>query len=639
MKIRIQKMKLHNFKGIREFEINFNSLDTEIYGKNATGKTSIFDAFTWLFFDKDSNGSAKFDVKTKTPDGEFLHNLEHSVEVALMIDGTETTFKKILKEKYTKQRGATTAVFAGHVTDYFVDDVPRKKKEFDEIVNSTFDADIFPIITDPFFFNEKMKWQDRRKMLIDICGDISDSAVIASNSVLSPLNDYLSNKSVNDLRIQLKSQMKPINDELKMIPVKINEAQLAIPAEIADEKETNDKYISLKKEIEDLEFKKHMAMTNSLNEEKEIQIAKLRGRRVLINDERPDIKKEENEIYRLEYEGRRLKVDIESYNFEIKTTIIKMNQNEEKRNELRNEWKEVNSSTYDESQNVCPACGQELPFDKIEGFKERFNLNKAKRLEAINAEGKRLKFEYDEMDEKIAKLEPEMHDKQKEYDGMIEKIKSLRASIEKKTKELNEKKIPKIQNIDAEIERLHKEISSNDNSKEVEAIKNQINEKRADLAELEQEIAKRNLANVQKARIKTLEEQEKKLASEYTEKEKLLYLTDEFIKAKVEMLTEKINSHFEMVKFKLFDEQINGGVVECCECTYKGVTYSNLNNAAKINCGLDIINTICNFKNTLAPIFIDNAESVNHVIHTESQQIRLYVTTHQTLTANNNFEN
>lgn len=639
MKIRIQKMKLQNFKGIREFEIDFNSLDTEIYGKNATGKTSIVDAFTWLFFDKDSNGSAKFDVKTKTPDGEFLHNLEHSVEVSLMIDGTETTFKKVLKEKYTKQRGATTAVFAGHVTDYFVDDVPRKKKEFDEIVNSTFDSDIFPIITDPFFFNEKMKWQDRRKMLIDICGDISDSAVIASNSVLSPLNDYLSNKSVNDLRIQLKSQMKPINDELKMIPVKINEAQLAIPAEIADEKETNDKYISLKKEIEDLEFKKHMAMTNSLNEEKEIQIAKLRGRRVLINDERPDIKKEENEIYRLEYEGRRLKVDIESYNFEIKTTIIKMNQNEEKRNELRNEWKEVNSSTYDESQNVCPACGQELPFDKIEGFKERFNLNKAKRLEAINAEGKRLKFEYDEMDEKIAKLEPEMHDKQKEYDGMIEKIKSLRASIEKKTKELNEKKIPKIQNIDAEIERLHKEISSNDNSKEVEAIKNQINEKRADLAELEQEIAKRNLANVQKARIKTLEEQEKKLASEYTEKEKLLYLTDEFIKAKVEMLTEKINSHFEMVKFKLFDEQINGGVVECCECTYKGVTYSNLNNAAKINCGLDIINTICNFKNTLAPIFIDNAESVNHVIHTESQQIRLYVTTHQTLTANNNFEN
>ena len=639
MKIRIQKMKLQNFKGIREFEIDFNSLDTEIYGKNATGKTSIFDAFTWLFFDKDSNGSAKFDVKTKTPDGEFLHNLEHSVEVTLMIDGTETTFKKILKEKYTKQRGATTAVFAGHVTDYFVDDVPRKKKEFDEIVNSTFDADIFPIITDPFFFNEKMKWQDRRKMLIDICGDIDDSDVIASNSVLSPLNDYLSNKSVNDLRMQLKSQMKPINDELKMIPVKINEAQLAIPTEIEDEKETNDKYVGLKKEIEDLEFKKHMVMTNSLNEEKEIQIAKLRGRRVLINDEIPDIKKEHNDVTKMEYDQMCIEREIEDLKYSISNYEKRCEDNEAQRAELRKEYMSVNSTQYDEAQNVCPTCGQDLPFEQIEGFKEKFNLKKAQRLESINAQGIALKKEFSRCKEKIGECKVKLQSREMELGSIKVNIESLKKQIDKKTGELNEKKIPKIQKIDAEIERLQKEISSNDNSKEVEAIKNQINEKRADLAELEQEIAKRNLANVQKARIKTLEEQEKKLAAEYTEKEKLLYLTDEFIKAKVEMLTEKINSHFEMVKFKLFDEQINGGVVECCECTYKGVTYQNLNNAAKINCGLDIINTICNFKNTLAPIFIDNAESVNHVIHTDSQQIRLYVTTHQTLTANNNFEN
>lgn len=639
MKIRIQKMKLQNFKGIREFEIDFNSLDTEIYGKNATGKTSIFDAFTWLFFDKDSNGSAKFDVKTKTPDGEFLHNLEHSVEVSLMIDGTETTFKKVLKEKYTKQRGATTAVFAGHVTDYFVDDVPRKKKEFDEIVNSTFDSDIFPIITDPFFFNEKMKWQDRRKMLIDICGDIADSAVIASNNVLLPLNDYLSSKSVNDLRMQLKSQMKPINDELKMIPVKINEAQLAIPEEIADEKETNDKYISLKKEIEDLEFKKRLAMTNSLNEEKEVQIAKLRGRRVLINDERPDIKKQENRIIELEYNANKLERDIENMKYSVSNFGRRCEENEEKRNNLRDKWKEVNTSVYDESQNICPTCGQELPKEQIEGFKEKFNMNKAKRLEEINNQGVSLKAEFDKYKKEINDLNTQINLRQQSLNAAKESIDNLKKEVEKTKAEFNEKKIPKIQKIDAEIEQLQKEIESNDNSKEVEAIKHQLNEKRADLAELEQEIAKRNLANVQKARIKTLEEQEKKLASEYTEKEKLLYLTDEFIKAKVEMLTENINSHFEMVKFKLFDEQINGGVVECCECTYKGVTYQNLNNAAKINCGLDIINTICNFKNTLAPIFIDNAESVNYVIHTESQQIRLYVTTHQTLTANNNFEN
>lgn len=631
MKIRIQKMKLQNFKGIREFEIDFNCLDTEISGKNATGKTSIVDAFTWLFFDKDSNGSAKFDVKTKTPDGEFLHNLEHSVEAVLMIDGAETSFKKMLKEKYTKQRGSADAVFTGHTTDYFVDDVPRKKKEFDDVVNQLFDAAIFPMITYPFYFNEKMKWQDRRKMLIDICGDIPDTSIIASHGEFEPLAAYLSNKSINDLRAQLKSQMKPINDELKMIPVKINEAQLAIPKNIEDSKEMDSKYSDLKKEIEELEFKKHLAMTSASNDEKEVQIARLRGRRVLINDEIPDIKKEQNEVMKLEYDQRRLESEIENIQYNISNLERRCEENESRRAELRKEYMNVNSTQYDESQNVCPTCGQKLPFQQIEGFKEQFNLKKAERLESINKQGIAMKKEFGEYQEKISKSKVKLQTRQMELGSIKFNIESLEKQIESKKTEFNEKKIPKIQKIDEEIERLQKEIASNDNSKEVDAIRNQINEKRASLADIEHMIAKRNMAQVQTARIKTLEEQEKKLVVEYSEKEKLLYLTDEFIKAKVEMLTESINSHFEMVKFKLFDEQINGGVVECCECTYKGVTYSNLNNAAKINCGLDIINTICKSRDAYAPIFIDNAESVNHTLHTDSQQIRLYVTNDETL--------
>ena len=54
MKIRISNLKLKNFKGIKDLEIDFNNENTNIYGKNATGKTTIFDAFKWLFFDKDS---------------------------------------------------------------------------------------------------------------------------------------------------------------------------------------------------------------------------------------------------------------------------------------------------------------------------------------------------------------------------------------------------------------------------------------------------------------------------------------------------------------------------------------------------------------------------------------------------------
>lgn len=154
-KILLKNMKLRNFKGIPSLDINFNLTDTNIYGRNATGKTTIVDAFMWLFFNKDSKGSADFDIKTKTAEGNYVHNLEHTVEAIIEVDGTETKFMKLYKEKYTKQRGSTTATFTGHTTDYFVDDVPKKKKEYEEIVNQLFDSKFFQIITDPLYFNEK----------------------------------------------------------------------------------------------------------------------------------------------------------------------------------------------------------------------------------------------------------------------------------------------------------------------------------------------------------------------------------------------------------------------------------------------------------------------------------------------------
>ena len=289
MEVRLKQMKLRNFKGIKELEVDFNGQNTDIYGKNATGKTTLVDAFTWLFFNKDSTGSADFDVKTKNENGEYLHNLEHSVEVIVevidkMVEGgspvsVEKSFKKIFKEKYTKQRGSTTATFTGHTTDYFVDDVPRKKKEYDEIVNQLFDSNIFPMITDPFYFNTRMKWQDRRKMLIDICGDVSDELVINFNNELVPLLSVLNGKNVDDYRTQLKRQMKPINEELKAIPIKINEAHLAIPNEIEEFDEEKYKFINEK--INEFEAKKQTALSGGAIADKETELINLKNKKLL----------------------------------------------------------------------------------------------------------------------------------------------------------------------------------------------------------------------------------------------------------------------------------------------------------------------------------------------------------------------
>ena len=104
-----------------------------------------------------------------------------------------------------------------------------------------------------------------------------------------------------------------------------------------------------------------------------------------------------------------------------------------------------------------------------------------------------------------------------------------------------------------------------------------------------------------------------------------MYLTEEFIRTKVRLLEEKINSKFKLARFKLFEVQVNGALAETAETMYNGVPYSNLNNGARLNIGLDIINTLAEHYGFEAPIFVDNAEAVTQLIPTTGQQIRLIV--------------
>lgn len=624
--VRLKQMKLRNFKGIKELDIDFNLLDTNVYGKNATGKTTLVDAFNWLFFNKDSSGASDFDVKTKTPDGEYLHNLEHLVEAVVEVDGTETTFKKVFKEKYTKQRGSTTASFTGHTTDYFVDDVPRKKKEYDETVNELFDSNIFSMITDPFYFNTRMKWQDRRKTLIDICGDVSDELVINSLNDLAPLQQLLNGKSVDDLRAQLKSQMKPINDELKTIPIKINEANLAIPTEI--EEVDKEKYKFINERINELENKKQTVLNGGAAAEKETELIKLRNQKLLVQNEVPDVKPLKDEEYSLSIQIDSLEHKKERAENEIQVKKSMQDANKSRRDPLRKERNELEAKYYDSSKNICPECGQMRTQEQIKKFEEEFNIYKSNRLEELNAKGLSLLKEYKERSVEIDDLE----NKVQEYQNMIDESKVKLSELTKKIANINEdftkEQEPKINAIDEKIVNAEREMEflKSNTGEEVAKINEEIGMLKEQRSHYEEIKAKERLAKTQINRIAELEAREKELSKQYNDMDKMLYLTDLFIKTKVAMLTEKINSNFKLCNFRLFEEQINGGLNEVCEVTVNGVNYTDLNNAMKINAGLDVINTICDYSNTYAPIFIDNAESVNETIKTNSQQVRLYVT-------------
>src|SRR5690606_25556240 len=228
--MRLKRLVLRNFQGCREFVLEPNGEDVTVFGRNATGKTTLFNAWTWLLFGKDSLGQANFEIKTLKPDGTPHHGLEHEVEAVLILDdGREVKLKKVYKEKWTKRRGSAHREFSGHVTHHYINDVPCKKTEYDAYIQSIAAEDYFRLLTDPLFFNTQLHWTERRRLLLEVCGDISDQEVIESNEKLARLSEILERHSLDDYRKIIRERRKKINDELEKIPVRIDEVRRSLP--------------------------------------------------------------------------------------------------------------------------------------------------------------------------------------------------------------------------------------------------------------------------------------------------------------------------------------------------------------------------------------------------------------------------
>ena len=637
--MKLQKLSLTNFKGIREFTIETNGNDMAIYGDNGTGKTTMADAWFWLLFGKDSLNRSDFEIKTLDSTGQPLHNLSHEVEAAIEVNGRQVTLKKVYAEKWTKKRGNPTPEFTSHTTEHYIDGVPKPANQYKDAIDSIAGREeTFKLLTNPRQFAEVIKWQDRRRILMEICGDVSDAEVIASNTELASLPDILGKRKLDDQKKVIAGQRTTINNALKMIPARIDEVQRGLPqAGMTSEEQ---EIAQLKIKMDDLraqrqkaEWSLTMVSSGGGVAEKTTELRKIEARI-------QELENEHQKAVNAADQGTDKKLrELANQAATLKDTIARLTRKGEQDSKevfrldtglapLRQKFMSTSALEFEyQGADTCPTCGQPLPEDQVEAAKAKalaaFNQEKARALENIQAEGKRQKAILDELQAGIIKSEAER-------DQAIGKKIAIQQEIEA-TPTQEKQAIPYPPEYQEQIAakaailRIIDNLKA-DRSQEAEGIKQSIGSLNEEIARVESEIAQVKARESGLKRIDELGAEEKRLAAEFEELERQLYLCDQFTRTKVQMLDEKINSRFKIARFKMFNQNINGGIEECCELTVNGVPYGGgLNNGMKIQVGMDVIRTLQAHYGFNCPVWVDNRESVTSLPEMDCQLISLFV--------------
>ncbi|WP_025728447.1 AAA family ATPase [Atopobacter phocae] len=659
MKIKLNKMNIRNFKGIKQFTFVPNGQDVSVYGDNGTGKTSLYDAFIWCLFGKDSTDKTQFDWKPLDKDNNEIHHLETGVELELDVDGAIKTLERVTKERWTKKRGSITSEFDGHTTTYSIDGLEVTQRDYKSYLSSLIDEKMFRMLTSVTYFAETMNWKERRKALIDMVGEISDEDILNHNDELRPLSDLLKERTADDLIELTKQSQKKINQQIKGLPARIDEVDRSLPdISQLDKKALNNQLETLEQQLNDKQSEvadlKNGSQEEKLKQEKrQLELTYLEAKQqyreettksyeqlnTLLNEVSSDF----NEIKRDLVDS---KINREALIREIKINAKQINSLNEQREKLLEDFyktKDKQIPAFDEHQTTCPVCGQDYPEEKVftlrqayEKEVETFNQKKAERLATINKQGIQIKKEIKELEEINVNKSNEVIEKDDNIDRLSTLLKKTEDQINHlRSKQSKEKEaiIPfdvteEAIEIHTSIKQINQQIdlATNHTEESIQAVKQEMVNLNTELSQIKDKLYQFVLYDKQKERMNELIDEEKQLSLQYGELEQRYYLLEEFIRTKVNLLTDTINQHFSYVQFKLFDTAINGGLVEVCEPIVKGANYSTgLNNAARINAGLDIINTLMRHYKLFVPIFVDNAESVNEFIPIDTQLITLTV--------------
>lgn len=672
LKIKLKTLIIKNFKGIIDLTIDFNEDQTNISGQNGIGKTTIEDSYLWLLFDKNAKCESDFNIKNTIHTE--LNKQDHEVTGIFDINGQENTFKKIYKENWTTKKGSDTKELTGHKTEYFINDVPKSKTEYNTHINSIVDEKVFRLLSNIMYFNNNLKWEERRNILMQFASDISNEMVFDRitrydnkdriDNLIHVLN---TGKSFADYKKEIGAKKKKLKEVLDAIPIQISEVLRGKPQPLNWNQligVSTAKKEMIKRIDESMQDSiKANALVNEEIIKKQNELNSLKSRLStlqsnLVQDKTNLINKHKSDVSNIELAIKNKENIIKLNNENVVSIQNSINSKQIELDGLYAKLSEVQSRTlpvYDfkpntfiinEQDKFCPTCLREIENlqDKIAKMEDDFNTNEAKR-----------KADYDTNYNHW--LEKAKVDNANELAKVIELGKAKKLEVENTKKAIDEankvlqKSIEELETLRSQFTIAKDELSKSENAVVIEtdeiiALKNEINsfviptndnvvdysiqnEQKATLQkeidEMTTQLSLKKQIEDADARVNELKQSETTNAQELASLEQMEFAIADFDKGKMNFIEEAINGKFSLVTFSMFDKQLNGGESPTCETIVEGVPYSSANTASRINAGIDIINGLSKLYNISVPVFIDNKESVNNPLKCNSQCVYLIV--------------
>ena len=630
--IKIKQLRLENFKCHKSLTLNFMGNNASIYGDNATGKTSVYDALTWLLFGKDSlgNGEKNIEIKPLNSAGEVRdHNAMTEVEAVLVVDGVEVALRRTYKEVWSTQRGQLEPVYKGNTSEYFVDGVPYKLYAFQDKIDSIVSEDTFRMLTSVSHFASGITWQQRRDILFEISGVMTDREIMATNPQFAPLIEALGSLNLVDFKKKLLATKKSLTGLRDEVPARISECEKTV----ADLSGLD--FATAKTEIDILNARKEqisgdllVLSRNSALENKKVELGNAKLNLENLNMEnkafRAEQERKQPDMGALLIQQARLSQQMNLAKGRHDNAVGEIMQYDIKIASCRERWMAVNSEQSAVG-TICPTCGQTLPEGQIKAAQDKVESEKRDTLRDIEQMANSYKDMKASAEARAAQCLQEIDEIQKLVNQATEDIKAAEsatvtvvdmptyaeryAAINSVITRLNEEMFQLSQDTQAAGADLRQQLS---------VVNNQISEKMA-------VVNKESLLEYSKKRIEELQKEASEAAAQVQHVEMYLFLIEEFTRYKTDFVEESVNKMFRIARFRLFREQANGGIEDRCDVVYDGVPYIALNSGAKINVGIDIINTLSSAYGVSVPLFVDNAESVTRLEGSQTQIIRLVV--------------